>query len=130
MARKKVVKKAARAKSKGLVKLSSALPSGYGKLLEELKTRVRAAQQKAILNVNRELIGLYWDIGRLIVQRQEDEGWGRSVVERLAVDMQRSFPAMQGFSARNIWRMRSFYLAYRPNAAILPTALAEIAVEP
>ena len=93
------------------------LPAGYGELLEDLKTRVRAAQLKAAVAANRELIQLYWDIGRLIVQRQEKEGWGKSVVERLADDIQREFPGLGGFSRSNVFRMRAFYETYAPAVA-------------
>jgi len=84
----------------------------YGELLEEIKTRIRAAQVKAALSVNRELIALYWHIGRSIVERQRAEGWGKAVVERLSADLGREFPGVGGFSAGNIWRMRAFYLAW------------------
>jgi predicted nuclease of restriction endonuclease-like (RecB) superfamily len=93
------------------------LPAGYGELLEDLKNRVRAAQLKAAVAVNRELIQLYWDIGRLIVQRQDREGWGKSVVERLADDIQRAFPGLGGFSRSNVFRMRAFYEAYASDVA-------------
>jgi hypothetical protein len=63
--------------------------------------------------VNRELIRLYWDFGRLIVERQEQAGWGQSVLERLAHDLQSSLPGISGFSRSNVFRMRAFYLAYR-----------------
>lgn len=85
----------------------------YPALLEEVKERIRAAQVRASLAVNRELILLYWEIGRRIVERQDLEGWGRSVIERLADDLRKEFPDLRGFSRSNIWRMRSFYLAYR-----------------
>lgn len=88
------------------------LPDGYGELLEDLKTRVRAAQLKAAVAVNRELIQLYWDIGQLIVERQEREGWGTSVIDRLAGDLQKAFPGLKGFSPSNISRMRAFFVAY------------------
>jgi hypothetical protein len=86
------------------------LPKDYADLLEDLKVRIRAAQIKASLSANRELLRLYWDIGRSIVQRQKTEGWGASVIERLARDLQAAFPGVEGFSGRNIWRMRAFYL--------------------
>ena len=89
-----------------------ALPAGYPAFLAELKTRIRTAQVKAALAVNRELIALYWHIGQSIVERQRAEGWGKSVVERLAADLRSEFPAVAGFSAGNIWRMRAFYLAW------------------
>ncbi len=88
------------------------LPSGYAPFLEELKTRIRATQIKAALSANRELVTLYWHIGRSIVQRQHNEGWGKAVVERLSADLQREFPGGASFSANNIWRMRAFYLAW------------------
>jgi len=81
-------------------------------LLTDIKARIRVAQIKASLSVNRELIQLYWDIGELIVNRQRVEGWGKSVVEKLAFDVQKEFPGIEGFSPRNIWRMRAFYLAW------------------
>ena len=90
----------------------TSLPTGYPALLEELKGRIRTAQLKAAISVNRELIALYWHIGKSIVDRQQAEGWGKSVVDRLAADLQRAFPGLEGFSPRNIWRMRAFYLAW------------------
>ena len=84
----------------------------YGALLDEIKGRIRSAQIKAALAVNSELIGLYWSIGRDIVQRQHREGWGQSVVDRLAADLRHEFPSMSGFSAGNIRRMRAFYLGW------------------
>jgi len=100
-------------------------PSEYSRTLEEIKTRVRAAQYQALKAVNRELIVLYWDIGRIIVARQQEHGWGRSVVERLAADLRREFPGISGFSARNIWYMRSFYLCYQAHEKLQPL-VAEI----
>lgn len=88
------------------------IPVGYMRFLNDLKARIRAAQVKAALSVNRELISLYWHIGESIVSRQRDEGWGKGVVERLAADLRREFPGVAGFSAGNIWRMRAFYLAW------------------
>jgi predicted nuclease of restriction endonuclease-like (RecB) superfamily len=98
----------------------------YPVFLESLKNRVRQAQTKAMLSVNRGLIQLYWEIGRDIVERQDREGWGKSVVDRIAVDMQKAFPGLQGFSPVNVWRMRAFYLAYRAAPAILSQAVTEL----
>lgn len=81
-------------------------------LLEDLKSRIRSAQVKAALSINRELIELYWGIGQSIVERQRAEGWGKAIVERLAGDLQREFPGVTGFSRQNIWKMRAFYLAW------------------
>ena len=97
----------------------------YAKFLNELKERIRTAQNKAVLSINAELISLYWDIGRRIVESQEKSVWGKGVVEKLAGDLRREFPDVKGFSSRNLWDMRRFYLAYKdhPN---LRQAVAEI----
>jgi predicted nuclease of restriction endonuclease-like (RecB) superfamily len=97
----------------------------YRNLLVEVKQRIRSAQYAALRAVNKELITLYWDIGQLIVTRQQGETWGKSVVEQLAKDLQAEFPGISGFSARNIWRMREFYLAYHANEKLTPL-VAEI----
>src|SRR5437762_3396764 len=105
------------ARKKNAALTPTGLPADYAAFLESLKSRVQQAQTKAMLSVNRELIQLYWDIGRLIVERQEREGWGKGVVDRLAADIQKAFPGMGGFSPANVWRMRAFFLAYRPSDA-------------
>jgi predicted nuclease of restriction endonuclease-like (RecB) superfamily len=101
------------------------LIEGYGNLLLEVKQRIRSAQYEALKAVNRELIALYWDIGHLIVTRQQGQTWGKSIVEQLAKDLQIEFPGITGFSARNIWRMRDFYLSYHDNEKLTPL-VAEI----
>jgi len=102
------------------------VPEGYAELLVDIKQRIATARVKAALAVNRELIELYWDIGRLIVERQQREGWGKGIIDQLGHDIQTAFPGIEGFSARNLWRMRSFYLAYCKQLTILPQAAAEI----
>ncbi len=84
----------------------------YASFLEQIKARVRQAQIKAALAVNSELIQLYWDIGKSIVEKQEQEGWKAQVIEKLCNDLQNAFPGIRGFSRANIFNMRSFYLAY------------------
>jgi len=79
--------------------------------------RVRAAQLRAVVSVNRELILLYWDIGKIIVEAQTTKGYGKQVVERLAEDLQKEFPGTAGFSPQNVWYMRSFYFAFASSAA-------------
>ena len=101
-------------------------PASYAALLNDLKGRIRTAQVKAALAVNRELIGLYWDIGRTIVERQKVEGWGKSIVNRLGADLQKEFPGESGFSASNLWRMRSFYLAYTDQVTNLAQAVRDL----
>jgi hypothetical protein len=102
------------------------LPPGYAELLEDIKSRIRRAQVRAAVGANRELIRLYWDIGREIVQRQEREGWGKGIVDRLAADVQRDFPGIEGFSPRNVWRMRAFYVAYTQELANLTQPVSEL----
>src|SRR5690242_15311502 len=101
-------------------------PAGYAAVLAHLKERIRAAQLKASVAVNRELIALYWDIGHEIVERQERDGWGSAVIERLSVDLQREFPGQTGFSLRNLRYARSFYLAYSRGSAILQQPAAQL----
>jgi predicted nuclease of restriction endonuclease-like (RecB) superfamily len=98
---------------------------GYSSLLKDVKERIRSAQYQALKAVNKELIQLYWDIGRMIVERQKGNKWGKSVVEMLAKDLQNELPGISGFSARNIWYMRTFYLDYHTNQKLQPL-VAEI----
>jgi predicted nuclease of restriction endonuclease-like (RecB) superfamily len=97
------------------------VPADYASLLAEVKERVRAAQYEALRAVNKELIGLYWDIGRMICERQAaGVSWGKSVVERLAADLRAEFPGVQGFSAQNLWYMRQFHRAYQGHEKLQP----------
>jgi predicted nuclease of restriction endonuclease-like (RecB) superfamily len=95
-------------------------PQDYLCLLTEIKERIRSAQYEALKAVNKELVGLYWDIGRIIVERQEVEGWGKAVVEQLATDLQTEFPGVGGFSASNLWRMKAFFEAYNSLEKLAP----------
>jgi len=92
----------------------------YNTFLIEIRDRIRKAQYDALKSVNRELIALYWDIGRMIVEKQEEYKWGKSVVENLASDLQNEFPGIQGFSVANLWRMRAFFLQYKDNGKLQP----------
>jgi predicted nuclease of restriction endonuclease-like (RecB) superfamily len=87
---------------------SQSLPDNYQALLQELKQRIREAQLRASVAVNRELVLLYWRIGRDILIRQERERWGAKVIDRLAADLKKAFPEMKGFSPRNLKYMRAF----------------------
>jgi predicted nuclease of restriction endonuclease-like (RecB) superfamily len=98
----------------------------YRKFIEDLKARVTAARISAARAVNRDLILLYWDIGRGIVEKQQTLGWGESVVEMVSADLRREFPQITGFSPRNVWDMKRFYLAYA-DEAIWRQAVAELA---
>src|SRR5262245_44844981 len=102
------------------------IPEGYTNLLKEIKARIQQAQTRAVLSVNAELIRLYWDIGRMIDQRQQEEGWGAAVIPRLARELRNELPEEKGFSERNIKRMLAFYRAYQEPAAIVPQAVAQL----
>jgi predicted nuclease of restriction endonuclease-like (RecB) superfamily len=102
------------------------LPKDYAAVLEDIKKHVRTAQLRAVSASSRELIELYWYIGRSIVERQKSEGWGRSVVERLASDLQKAFPGIAGFSPLNVWRMRAFYLAWTEDLQKLSQPVTEL----
>ena len=106
--------------------ITPTLPGDYKCLLAEVKERVRSAHHAALKAVNTELVGLYWDIGRMIADRQEREGWGKSVVQQLAADLRSEFPGMTGFSRRNVFYMREFYLLYRDLPKVQPL-VAQIA---
>jgi len=92
----------------------------YRAFIAEIKERIRASQYEALKSVNRELINLYWDIGKSIVEQQEKHGWGKSIVENLAGDLQKEYPGIRGFSVGNLWRMRNFYSKYHPIPKLAP----------
>jgi predicted nuclease of restriction endonuclease-like (RecB) superfamily len=92
----------------------------YTALLLDVKARIRAGQYAALRAVNRELMTLYWDIGRMIVERQQDEGWGKAVVKHLAADLQAEFVGVGGFSASNLWRMKVFFETYEGSEKLAP----------
>ncbi len=98
--------------------------AGYGPLLAELKSRVRAAQVRAALAVNAELVRLYWQLGHRIAQQQVKEGWGAGVIPRLAADLHAEFPELKGFSERNIKRMLAFAREYPSLFTIVPQPAA------
>ena len=100
-------------------------PGGYADWLDDLKTRIHSAQQRATLAVNRELVALYWQIGRDILARQAEQGWGAKVIERLAHDLRTAFPEMKGFSRANLMYMRAFAEAW-PDAEIVQQAVGQL----
>ena len=101
----------------------------YAAFLAEVKGRIHSARLNAGRAVNRELVLLYWDIGRGIVEKQRTLGWGDAVVERLAADLRAEFPNMRGFSPANVWRMRQLYEAYS-SPEFLAQAVRELAASP
>ncbi len=100
-------------------------PEGYAGWLADLKGRIHSAQQRATLAVNRELVLLYWQIGRDILARQAEQGWGAKVIERLAHDLRAAFPEMKGFSRANLMYMRAFADAW-PDAEIVQQAVGQL----
>ena len=100
--------------------MKSVSKSGYNNFLVEVKERIRKAQYEALKAVNQELINLYWDVGRMILDKQSEHGWGKSIVENLAKDLQDEYKGIRGFSSGNLWRMRNFYHQYSTNQKLAP----------
>lgn len=100
-------------------------PEGYDSFLQDLKERIQRAQVRAALAVNSALVLLYWEIGRAILRRQEEQGWGARVIDRLSADLRRAFPEMQGFSTRNLKYMRALAEAY-PDEVFVQQVVAQI----
>lgn len=90
----------------------------YRSFLLDLKNRITLARVHAARSITRHLVGLYWDIGRSIVEKQTTCGWGQSVVEFLSRDLQSEFPGLRGFSTANLWAMRRFYVEYTDNTIL------------
>ena len=105
--------------------LRPALPAGYAELLADLQERIQAAQLRATLSVNRELVVLYWGIGKEIQARQRENGWGSRVIERLASDLRAAFPGLQGLSPRNLGYMKALAEAW-PEESILQQLVAKL----
>ncbi len=96
------------------------VPEDYRLLLISVKERVRSAQYEALKAVNKELVGLYWDIGGIIVERQKGESRGKAIVQKLAQDLQKEFLGIRGFSASNLWRIKAFFEAYQGIEKLAP----------
>ena len=104
------------------------LPDNYPLLLKDIKERIQHAQVRAAFSANREMIILYWEIGRLIAARQKKEGWGTGVIPQLARDLKSELPEVKGFSERNIGRMIQFYRVYPLIFSNSPQAVAQFPV--
>jgi predicted nuclease of restriction endonuclease-like (RecB) superfamily len=92
----------------------------YKDFLEVIKNQVYQSQYEALKQVNKQLIALYWSIGKHIVEKQEQYNWGKSIVETLSKDLQKEFVGVKGFSAQNLWYMRQFYLEYKDSKRLQP----------
>ncbi len=101
------------------------LPQDYEILLKELKERIRSQRLKTVISASKDLVLLYWDIGQSILKRQESEGWGAKVIDRLSHDLSQAFPDMKGFSPRNLKYMRTFVAAW-PDQVIVQQVVAQI----
>jgi len=100
-------------------------PAGYAELLEQLKARVRTSQVRAARAANSELLQLYWSVGRDILDRQEQAGWGSRVIDRLAQDLRAEFPDQRGWSRSNLHYMRSLAAAW-PDTEVVPQAVGQL----
>jgi len=92
----------------------------FNSFVKDIKEKILSSQYEALKNVNKELINLYWDIGKSIVSKQEEYGWGKSVVKNLSIELQKEFVGMKGFSVQNLWNMRQLYLEYNQNKKLQP----------
>ena len=95
-----------------IVKKNEVSTTNYKKFITSLKTKIRSAQIKGAIAVNKELIQLYWEMGKEIFEKQKEEGWGSNVLEKVAKDLQNEFSGVEGFSRSNVFYIRSFYVAY------------------
>jgi hypothetical protein len=102
------------------VKNTSIISSEYLDFRNEITSRIRSAQYEALKAVNKEMIALYWEIGKRITEQQAALGWGKSVVENLSRDIQKEFPGIKGFGVSNMWDMARFYAEYRSNEILQP----------
>lgn len=104
---------------------AAAVFAGYDAFLNDLRARIQTAQVRAALAVNREMVLLYWHIGREILARQTEQGWGAKVIDRLSGDLKRAFPEMKGFSPRNLKYMRLLAETY-PEEEFVQQLVAQI----
>lgn len=95
-------------------------PDGYGEFLARIKFTIRLRQYDALKAVNRELVGLYWDLVEAIFRKQMEKGWGKSLVESLSRGLRAEFPGKNGFSAQNLWLMRQLYTEYKDKPNLQP----------
>lgn len=104
----------------------SLLDNNYKKWLEQIKQKIKNAQLKVATNANSLLLELYWEIAEEIIKKQENASWGDSVIEQLAVDLKLSFPNIKGFSRRNLYAIRQWYLFYSQQYEFVPQTVAQI----
>lgn len=100
--------------------------TSYKKWLEEIKRKIKTTQLKVAVSANAQLIELYWELAKEIIDRQNQTEWGEAIIDQLSVDLKISFPDIKGFSRRNLYAIRQGYLFYSPGSAIVPQAVAQI----
>ncbi|HYV92315.1 MAG TPA: PDDEXK nuclease domain-containing protein [Chitinophagales bacterium] len=108
------------------MKTKSPQRNDYLKTLQLIKQRISSAQLKAVMRVNQELLKLYWDIGKIITEKQEKSNWGDAVVEQLSVDLKKAFPSIKGFSRTNLFSMRQWFLFYRRSSKKVQQLVGQI----
>lgn len=96
------------------------LSKHYPPFLQDILVKIKQARYEMLKAVSKQTVLLYWEIGKSVSEKVNTEGWGKSVVERLSNDLQTEFPGVRGFSASNIWRMKTFYEEYRDNEKLAP----------
>lgn len=105
--------------------MSDFILGDYKLFLREITEKIRNSQYEAMRTLNTALIRLYWDIDKGIYEQQQQKGWGKSVIEVLASELKKEFPEVKGFSSRNLWNMRNFYVTYQADEKLQPM-VAEI----
>lgn len=103
----------------------SEMSDNYLQFIEEIKNEIRRQRVSVVLNANSSMICLYWNIGKAILEKQENEGWGAKIIDRMAKDLKDAFPDMSGFSPRNIKYMRKFAECW-PDFEIVQRVVAQL----
>ena len=98
----------------------------YRQALAAIKQRIQTSQTRAVLAVNAELLGLYWEIGRQLAVWQRERSWGAAVVEQMALDLQATYPGMKGFSRTSLFAMRQFYAFFSPQFEVVPQPVGQM----
>jgi len=98
----------------------------YYNWLENIKQKIKTAQLKVAVSINTQLMQLYWELAKEIVEKQNDSSWGDSILEQLAIDLKLNFPDIKGFSRRNLYAIRQWYLFYSSSSEFVPQAVAQI----
>ncbi len=102
------------------------IDKSYKTWLEKLKYKISVSQLKAAVSVNTQLMELYWDLAKEIITKQYESSWGDAILEQLSIDLRLSFPNIKGFSRRNLYAIRQWYLFYSPSSEFVPQAVAQI----